>query len=308
MRGDERVGLWVRFAAVTAEGYVFVVGEPAGGTEHGQVEAAQRVLDEAAPTALCRVSDAADIEAAIGRLDGRVLVVGGGDGTLHLAVAVLHRRGWLNGTAVGLVPLGTGNDTARALGLPIDASAAARRVAAGRRRPIDLITTEDGEVVVNGAHAGLGAAAVQDAAPLKPVLGRVAYRLGAIWAGLRRPGVRLRVVLDGTTIHDGDPLILAGVLSGSSIGGGTPLCPPARIDDGRLDVVIARDLGRRSRAQFAASLRSGSHLGLDLVRHATGMVADVSGSRTRWNVDGEIGPPLARRKFSVLPGALTVIA
>ena len=64
--------------------------------------------------------------------DGREVVVAGGDGSLHAVVAALHERGELADAAVGLIPLGTGNDFARGVGLPLDPAEAA---AGARRRP-----------------------------------------------------------------------------------------------------------------------------------------------------------------------------
>ena len=97
----------------------------------------------------------------------------GGDGSLHAVIAALHRRNELADAVVGLVPLGTGNDFARGVGIPLDPEEAARVVVAGNVRPVDLIVDCLGEVVVNNVHIGVGAPASHNAA--QPEEGR--------WAG-----------------------------------------------------------------------------------------------------------------------------
>jgi hypothetical protein len=84
----------------------------------------------------------------------------------------LWRRGEAATTPVGLVPLGTGNDFARGVGIPLDHIEAARLVRTGRPRPVDLIVDDSGGVVVNAVHVGAGADAAVKARPLKRRLRR----------------------------------------------------------------------------------------------------------------------------------------
>ena len=72
---------------------------------------------------------------------------------------VLHRRHDLSKAVIGLLPLGTGNDFARAMEIPLDAEEAARVLVDGEIRPVDLIVDELGGVVVNNVHVGAGAQA-----------------------------------------------------------------------------------------------------------------------------------------------------
>src|SRR3712207_1932827 len=137
----------------TDDGHLLVVSRRAGSTDDEEVSAAVAVLG--AELALCTAPD--DLEHALDRLDGRTLVIAGGDGSLHLAVTKLHLRGTLAHTRIGLVPLGTGNDLARALGIPLDPAQAAVLVRNGEGRPTDLVLDDAGGVVVNTAHVGIGA-------------------------------------------------------------------------------------------------------------------------------------------------------
>src|SRR5690606_14480648 len=112
--------------------------------------------------------------------DVDLVVAMGGDGSLHAVVQALHDADRLPGTAVGLVPLGTGNDFARTLELAEDPVDAARQLAGGIERGIDLIVDDHGVVVVNAAHVGIGAEAAARAEPVKWAFGPLAYVLGAV--------------------------------------------------------------------------------------------------------------------------------
>src|SRR4029450_7829569 len=100
----------------------------------------------------------------------------------------LRRLGRLDQVGVGLVPLGTGNDFARAAGIPLDAHAAAIALTTARPHRFDLLGDDTDKVVVNAAHAGLGAEAAAVAADHKPRLGPLAYPLGGVLARVRAEG------------------------------------------------------------------------------------------------------------------------
>lgn len=168
------------------------------------------------------------IRAHRGALD--LIVIGGGDGTLNGAVeAVLE-----TGLPLGVVPLGTGNDLARTLGLPLDVTAACTVIAEGRPHRIDLGQAND-KLYFNVASIGLS---VQIAKRLtksrKRQLAMLAYPLttyevmksgGSFHATLRHDGATLE--LDALQIAIGN---------GRHYGGGMTICEGARIDDGQLDV------------------------------------------------------------------------
>ena len=85
------------------------------------------------------------------------MVVAGGDGSLHAVVTALYRRDDLAGTVLGLVPLGTGNDFARTIGIPLDRGRRPRR-ARREPRPMDLIVDEVADRRER-VHVGAGAEA-----------------------------------------------------------------------------------------------------------------------------------------------------
>jgi diacylglycerol kinase family enzyme len=286
------------------DGHLLVVSRRAGSTDDEEVSAAVEVLD--AELALCTAPD--DLDTALDRLDGRTLVIAGGDGSLHLAVTKLHLRGMLERTRIGLVPLGTGNDLARALEIPLDPAQAAVLVRDGKGKPTDLLLDDAGGVVVNAAHVGIGADAAEHAGQLKPRLGALAYPVGAVRAGLRSTGWRLRVEVDGRIVADSHRrTLMVGIGNGRGIGGGTPLLPHAEVDDGLLDVMVSQATGPFARIRFGAALTSGEHLTDPQVRSARGRSVTVSGEPVGVNSDGETGVEVRRRTWTVSPGAWTLV-
>jgi len=286
------------------DGHLLVASERAGSTDEDEVQAAVDVLG--AELLTCHAPE--DLDHALDRLDGRTLVIAGGDGSLHLAVTKLHLRGQLATTRIGLVPLGTGNDLARALDLPMDTADAARVVRDGRARAMDLLLADDGGIVVNAAHVGVGAEAAVHAGRLKPRLGPAAYPIGAVRAGLRTTGWRLCVEVDGQVLSDTRRrTLMVGIGNGRGIGGGTPLLPHAVPDDGLLDVVVSTATGPFAKVRYGAALAAGQHLSDRDVRYTTGTTVTVSGEPVGVNSDGETGPEVRRRTWTVAPGAWSLV-
>lgn len=288
---------------MTREGFVVVTSVAAGSTEEA-VEAAVAELRPAGPVESHLCTDVEELDQRIDALDGRTLVVAGGDGSLHLAVSRLAARGQdgLAATPVGLIPLGTGNDFARGLELPLDPVEAARRCAGGTPRPLDLLTLDDGEVCVNASHAGLGAVAAERADDLKSTLGPLAYPVGALLSAVRTEGWALTVTLDGDVVSD-ETTLMVGVANGPSIGGGTLLAPGALLDDGLLDVVVVTAVEPTARVAFGTAFKSGRHLERDDVLHARGRQVRVQGDLVAHDVDGELLEERRDATYTIQPGA-----
>jgi diacylglycerol kinase family enzyme len=284
---------------------VLVITNAAAGGSAG-VEPALAVLRAAGNVEVVATETPADCDAAVARLGDRRVVVCGGDGSVHAVVAALHRSGALD-RPVGLVPLGTGNDLARALGLPLDPAAAARVVLSGRPRRLDLLVDDTGGVVVNAVHLGVGAEAARQAAALKPRLGRLAYLVGGVSAGLAAPGWTLTVRVDGAELASGR-VLQVGIGLGRSVGGGSPLTPHSVLDDQRADVVVSQAVGFAARLGYGLRLRRGSHVDRPDVRTARGTTVEAVGEPYHYNADGEIHGPVPRRVWTIDPRGWQLIA
>lgn len=288
-------------------GFVVLANASAGSADDEVIAAVADRLRTAGAVDVARTGSDGDVDAVLGGLDGRTLVVAGGDGSIHTVVARLRALDLAGSVDVGLVPLGTGNDLARGTGIPTEALDAADLVASGREaRATDLVVDDAGGVVVNAVHAGLGAEAAERAAGMKDSLGPLAYPLGALIAGVRASGWDLEVVADGTTVHRG-PALMVGIGNGSSIGGGTELFPGAVLDDGLADVVVATAVGAAARAAFGAALRSGDHLDRADTLALRAAEVTVSGDAVRYNADGEVSDEIDRRRYTVAPRAWRLI-
>jgi diacylglycerol kinase family enzyme len=285
---------------VPPPGFAVVVNPEAGAAERDAVDGVVGVLARHGPTRL--------VDALPDDLGDDRLVVAGGDGSLHAVVARLHDDGRLHDTPVALVPLGTGNDLARGAGLPLDPAEAAERAATGRPHRWDLLVDDAGGIVVNAVHGGIGADAAARSERLKDRLGPLAYPVGALAEGVRAGGWSVRVEVDGRPLElPGDDVLLVGVGNGPTIGGGTPLFPDARGDDGLLDVVVSCATGPAARAAFALALRKGTHLERDDVVATRGTTARITGDAVGLDADGELEDAVPDRTWRLLPGAWSLV-
>jgi diacylglycerol kinase family enzyme len=288
---------------------LLVVNRAAGSAGDDAVQAAVRTLRAGADVEVVATGSAAELDEAVGGRDGRRLVVLGGDGSVHAVARALDRAGALHpAEPVGIVARGTGNDLARTLGLPLEPEEGAAAVLAGRPRPLDLLDDDAGNLVVNAVHAGIGARAGAQAGRLKERLGVAAYPVGAALAGVSSPGWPLRVEVDGrVAAHPSEgwaadgtcDVLMLGVCTGRSIGGGTPLAPRAEPDDGLADVVVSIATGPVARAAFAAALTTGEHVDRPDVLVLRGRRVSITGWPVDLDADGEVEEDVPARTWRV---------
>jgi diacylglycerol kinase (ATP) len=286
-------------------GVLVVTNELAGRIERDGVATVLDVLRTVGPVEHVECHTEADLDPALDRRDGRTVVVVGGDGSLHAMLGALWRRGEAGDCLVGLIPLGTGNDFARGVGIPLQPVEAAKLIVAGTPTSVDLVTDDGGGLVVNAMHVGAGAEAAIRARPLKPLLKIVSFPIGALLAGVRAPGWRLRVEVDGRAVVSGRRRVLmAGLANAPSIAGGTALLAPgASVTDGVMDIIVSSAVGPLARAGYAVKLMRGTHSSRDDVRRLTGRTLAISGEPFHINADGEIAGPFRRRVWTLQPAA-----
>jgi diacylglycerol kinase family enzyme len=293
-----------------------VVNGAAGSAQDEPVEAALSVLRGAADVEVAATASSDELDDVVRGLDGRRPVVVGGDGSLHAVAAALDRAGLLGAQPVGLIACGTGNDLARALGLPLDPEGGARVVLEGRPRRLDVLREDGGLLAVNAVHAGVGASAGRRAEVLKDLLGAAAYPVGAALAGAGESGWELRVQVDGRVAGpvSGDwsaegatRLLMVGVCNGPTVGGGTALVPGADPGDGLLDVLLCAATGPAERVAFGAALRAGEHGARDDVALLRGREVSITGEPVEIDADGEVHEGWTTQTWRVDPGAWSVV-
>lgn len=292
-----------------------LVNPGAGSAEQETVEEVCRALADAAPSGVEVQAPDTDSQyaRAVATAAGRDVVVIGGDGSVHRLLQELHDQDLLARCGpVGLVPMGTGNDLARHAGIPLTWQEAVPVAVRGRPAVHGLLLGDDGRVVVNAAHTGVGAEATAHVGDSKGLLGRAAYAVGALQAGLTELGWHLRVILDGRTLVEGDRRVLmVTVALGSTVGGGTPVAPQSGQDDAVADVVVALGTSPAARVGYAFDLRKGTHTERPdvLCATATEVVVEAVGEQDafRVNTDGEVSEErVMRRRWRVVPDAWTL--
>lgn len=244
--------------------------------------------------------------------DGHGIVVCGGDGSLHHAANALYRGDALERVVLAVLPAGTGNDFAGHLDLPTEPEDVARLISGGAPRAIDLmaLTCDDADlgVAVNAVHTGIGVDAAERAADLKDALGDIAYPVGSLRAGIGVTGWELTITADGDRVDLGEPILMAAVTNGATIGGGRPVAPDADSSDGSLDVMVSHSVGPAARAAFGVSLARGTHGQRDDVVTRRAGTVRIEGHEAKFNVDGELWEQaLPRMQVRVLPGALRMV-
>ena len=229
-------------------------------------------------------------------------VVGGGDGTLNAAAFGVIEAG----LPLGILPLGTANDLARTLGIPFDLDGAAKVIANGHTRRIDLGIV-NGEPFFNVASIGLSAELAQQlTSEIKRRFGRLGYGLVAMKVLAQARPFRATIISDTETAHVKTLQIAVG--NGRFYGGGNAVEKDAAIDDQHLDL-YSLELERAWKlALMARSFRYGEHGAWSEVRAVRAQEFDIRTRRPRpVNADGEIVTQTPAH-FSIRPGAVTVFA
>ncbi len=225
--------------------------------------------------------------ARAGAAEADRVVVAGGDGSL--AVGALAARA--AGVPLAVVPAGTANDFAARMGLPAEATEAARLAVSGTRtRRVDI--AEVGErAFLNVASLGLAPAAADAAENLKERLGPLAYALGAVRAGVSAEPFAVRVACDGSELFAGEAWQVTVGCTGA-FGGGSQIAADA--DDGLLDVIVIEGGPRAALARRAFGLKRGEIEEQAGVHDSRGAEITVAlGPGHDLNVDGEVVPASA---------------
>jgi YegS/Rv2252/BmrU family lipid kinase len=295
-----------------------ITNRDAGTSDEESLAAALDVLRARTSVEVQATGDPGELDGVLHRAGSRRIVVAGGDGSLHAVISCLYKRHDLGRNVLGLLPLGTGNDFARGVGVPLEVEEAARVLLDGTPTPMDLIVDEVGQVAVNSVHVGAGAQASRRAHRWKERLGSVGvgkvnlgklgYPIGAAITAWNPPVLRLRVEVDGEVVNDLDRQVLqVAVGNGSSVGGGTELTPDAEPDDGQLDVMISRAIGPMARMLYAVRMGFATHHERDDVDYRRATTVSVTGEQFYCSADGEIYGPERHRTWRVEPAAYSMM-
>ena len=253
---------------------------------------------------------------AVGRYE--VVVAVGGDGTVDEVInGLVDETGAVRpDVAAGFIPLGTGADFVRSLGIPRGLEQAAAVIARGQRREIDVgracFRAFDGSravrYFVNEAEAGLGALVCEMVNRSSKRFGGAATYLPAIVTAMLRYRARpVSFVIDG---RPPETIMLDNmwIANGSYSGGGIRSAPRAELDDGLLDLVRVVHARPWQRLRGLLKLRSGAFVELPQVDYQAVRCVEASAETA---VPVEVGgEPVGTlpATFDLLPARLPVIA
>ncbi|MET9563093.1 MULTISPECIES: diacylglycerol kinase [Streptomyces] len=241
------------------------------------------VLGENARDALTRA------RAAVAAGTGALVAVGG-DGMAGLALQAVAGTD----TPLGLVAVGTGNDFARSLGLPVRDPAAAGRVVAGalkegRLRDIDLGRvggTWFGTVLASGFDSRVNDRGNRMRWPS----GRFKYDLAMLAELAAFKPFPYRITLDGGEVREIEATLVA-VGNGSSYGGGMQICADADLTDGLFDITVVGACGRASLLRVFPRVYKGTHLSHPMVTTYRAAKVELAAEGIAGYADGEpLGP------------------
>jgi diacylglycerol kinase (ATP) len=246
----------------------------------------------------------AERAATIAVADGcDALFVAGGDGTLNEAMNGLVTAGGLAEMVVGIVPFGTGNDFAAALGIPLETEPALEILLEGRERAVDLGEV-NGRVFVNTSGGGFIAEVSAAVTPqLKTIAGRLAYLIGGAQVLFEFEPVGASVTLSPGPVQVSRSLYAFAVCNSRLIAGGRLIAPNALIDDGMLDVCLIEAMSAIEFVALARKVADGEHVKDPRVLYYQAQSVRVELDRAvHVNTDGEVFED-TRCDYRVLPGA-----
>jgi diacylglycerol kinase (ATP) len=230
----------------------------------------------------------------------------GGDGTLNEVGNGLMGTG----SALAVVPTGTGNDWVRTAGIPREAEAATRIAFQGRRVPMDVGLAVGYRYFFNIAGIGFDAEVsrrVNDYGPVLKAIGGTLPSLLAIAGTLFSfMGASVKVQMDEKTMEIPRMLLMAVGIA-RYYGGGMNILPDAVLDDGLFDVAWGASLGRAELVSLVGKIYKAQHVGHPKVSFARcTRITATSTERVAFHLDGDVAGNLPVT-FELLPGALDVI-
>ncbi|MCP8617862.1 diacylglycerol kinase [Salirhabdus salicampi] len=215
-----------------------------------------------------------------------IVIAAGGDGTINEVVHGLAGKEYR--PKLGVIPVGTTNDFARAIRIPRDIKHALAIIIDGHSRPLDIGQVNDSHFV-NIAGGGKITELTYDVpSKLKTALGQLAYYLKGVEI---LPSIRpTKVRISYNDIVYEDEIMMFLISNTNSVGGFEKLAPDAKLDDGLFDMIILKKTNVADFVRLAAAALRGAHINDERVIYAkTAHVTIESEDDMQLNIDGEYG-------------------
>ena len=230
----------------------------------------------------------------------------GGDGTMHEVVNGMLKRQDGRFLPIGLVTGGTGNSFMHDLDC-LDPELAAKRILTGRLRPIDIAKVDaNGEIYYGFNIVGWGMPTdINELAEKMRWLGGQRYNIASIIEVLKYKQRLAKLIIDGNTVVGDFGFILG--CNTIHTGKGMKMAPLAQLNDGMIDLIIARKASRTKLLRLFPKLFSGAHVGDPIVEYRQVKEFSIIPQEDNiLNIDGEMigSTPI---HVSMMPGAINVL-
>ncbi|WP_088071482.1 diacylglycerol kinase [Gottfriedia luciferensis] len=215
-----------------------------------------------------------------------LVVACGGDGTLNEVISGLAEQEYR--PKLGLIPVGTTNDFARAIGVNVSIMEAAEVITNGQTVPLDIGRVDD-KYFVNILAAGkITELTYEVPSKLKTMLGQLAYYLKGIEMLPKVKPTRLKIEYDGKVFDEEAFLFLLS--NTNSVGGFEKIAPDASINDGQFDLLVLKKSNIAEIIRVCAQLLRGQHVQNEYVLYTRASHLKItSDEKLLLNIDGEYG-------------------
>jgi diacylglycerol kinase (ATP) len=243
------------------------------------------------------------LDAALLRGVGRIVVFGG-DGSWSAAADRIVASGRRD-VALGLLPVGTGNDFGKSIGVRHERIEEVMRAIAERTTRVVDVGRVGERYFLNVVGMGFDIAVIDDAATTPLLRGDLLYKFCALKQIFGFPGIELSLAAAGAPRR----YLMLTVSNANYFGGSFHIAPRASLSDGKLDLVAIHDASPLKRAQLFSAVSKGAHEALDEVEFETAPAFSIHFDGTlRYEADGEVYAATSPLVISVVPSALRVCA
>ncbi len=230
-----------------------------------------------------RSGHATEITAELTKKPGVKLIVLGGDGSFN---EVLNGISDFGNVTLGIVACGTGNDFIRASGHPRKVKDAMDVILKGETGYIDYIDVGSRRCL-NVAGAGMDVDVLIRYAEMKAFHGKIKYYASLFDTLAHVKWHKLRITIDGKSMDKS--VFMIGVGNGTCIGGGMPICPNAKVDDGLLSIVIVNEMKKSRIPVELPGFLSGKHIKKDYTEEYSGKEVRIEVlDEGKIELDGEV--------------------
>ncbi|MCR8644557.1 diacylglycerol kinase [Paenibacillus sp. N1-5-1-14] len=215
-----------------------------------------------------------------------VIIAAGGDGTLYEVVNGIAERE--NRPKLGILPLGTTNDFARALSIPRHWKAACDLIIGGESRSIDIGKINDRYFINIVGGGSMTELTYEVPSKLKTMLGQLAYYMKGLEKLPRFKPINMHIKSEEMELHEDVMMFL--IANSNSVAGFEKLAPDASLNDGQFDVTVLRKCNLAEFIRIATLVLRGEHLhDPHIVQFRTSHVEIESPDYVQLNLDGELG-------------------